>query len=151
LEVLAIHNHLIGETPRVLYLHFHGHGDASTVARALRGALEKTNTPLAAPAKPAGPTPEQPSMLQRFQDALGRKGTMAGTVLQVGAPRADTIREGGVEIPASMGMSTAINAQATERGVATTGDFVLVADEVNPVIRALQANGIEVTALHSHM
>jgi hypothetical protein len=151
LEILAIHNHLIDESPRVLYLHFHGHGEAAALARALRGALEKTKTPLGAPGTPATPTAEQQAVLQRFQDALGRNGTMAGGVLQIGAPRKDPIREQGMEVPPSMGMATAINVQAAGKGVAATGDFVLVADEVNPVILALQARGIDVTALHSHM
>jgi hypothetical protein len=151
LEILAIHNHLLEETPRVMYLHFHGHGEPDAVARALRSALEKTATPLAAPGPPPSPTPEQQALLQRFQDALGRKGTMAGRVLQIGVPRAGPIREDGMEVPSSMGMATAINVQASGKGVAATGDFVLTADEVNPVVAALQANGIEVTALHSHM
>jgi len=151
LEVLAIHNHLIEETPRVVYLHFHGHGEATTIARALRGALEKTKTPLAKPGPPPSPTSEQQAVLQRFQDALGRKGNMAGRVLQIGVPRAESIREQGVEIPPSMGMANSINVQSAGKGVATTGDFVLIADEVSPVVRALQANGIDVTALHSHM
>jgi hypothetical protein len=150
-EILAIHNHLIDETPRVLYLHFHGHGDASSLARILRGALEKTKTPLGAPGAPPSPTAEQQALLQRFQDALGRKGTMAGRVLQIGVPRAETIREKGMDVPPSMGMATAINVQAAGTGVASTGDFVLVADEVNPVIAALHEHGIDVTALHSHM
>jgi len=151
LEVLAIHNHLIEETPRVVYLHFHGHGEATTIARSLRGALEKTKTPLAKPGPPPSLTSEQQAVLQRFQDALGRKGNMAGRVLQIGVPRAESIREQGVEIPPSMGMANSINVQSAGKGVATTGDFVLIADEVSPVVRALQANGIDVTALHSHM
>jgi hypothetical protein len=51
-----------------------------------------------------------------------------------------------------MGMANAVNFETVdENRVATTGDFVLLADEVNPVIRELQAHGIQVTALHSHM
>jgi hypothetical protein len=76
---------------------------------------------------------------------------MAGTVLQVGVPRAEPIQDGGMEIPPGMGMANALNFETVENRVATTGDFVLVADEVNPVIRELQAHGIRVTALHSHM
>jgi hypothetical protein len=76
---------------------------------------------------------------------------MAGTVLQLGVPRADPILDGGNEVPPSMGMATALNFETVGSQVATTGDFVLIADEVNPVIRELQAHGIRVTALHSHM
>src|SRR5262249_5020004 len=76
-EILAIHNHLAGETPHVLYLHFHGHGDAATLAKTLKAALAKTKTP--APGKSAAvPTAEQPAAFGKLQTALGRTGAMAG-------------------------------------------------------------------------
>ena len=152
-EILAIHNHLIEEAPRVLYIHFHGMGDAAALAKTLKAALEKTKTPLAPPAgkAPAKPTPAQEKTFQKIQDVLGRKGNMAGTVLQFGVPRAESIQDGAMEVPPSMGMANAINFETVENRVATTGDFVLIADEVNPVIRELQAHGIRATALHSHM
>jgi hypothetical protein len=150
LEILAIHNHLIGETPHVLYVHFHGHGDPTTLARTLKAALAKTKTPPAGNA-PARTTPEQEKIFERLQEALGRKGTMSGTVLQVGVPRAEPIFDGGMEVPPGMGMNNPMNFQTVGTGVATTGDFVLIADEVNPVLRELHAHGIAVTALHSHM
>jgi hypothetical protein len=149
-EILAIHNHLAGESPHLLYVHFHGHGDAAALARTLKSALTKTKTP--APGKsPAAPTAEQTQTFEKLQAALGRKGTMSGTVLQVGVPRSEAIPDGGVEVPASLGMSTALNFQTVGAEVATSGDFVLVADEVNPVLRELRAHGIAPTALHSHM
>jgi len=152
-EILAIHNHLIDEVPRVVYVHFHGMGDAAALAKTLKGALERTGTPVAPPAgkAPAKPTPAQEKTFQKIQDLLGRKGAMAATVLQFGVPRAEAIQDGGMEVPPSMGMANAINFETFENRVATTGDFVLVADEVNPVIRELHAHGIRVTALHSHM
>jgi hypothetical protein len=151
-EILAIHNHLIDEVPRVVYLHFHGMGDAAALAKTLKAALATTKTPLAPSAGTAAkPTAAQEKTFQKIQDLLGRKGAMAGTVLQFGVPRADSIQDGGMEVPPSMGMANAINFETFENRVATTGDFVLVADEVNPVIRELHAHGIRVTALHSHM
>lgn len=150
-DVLAIHNHLIGETPRVVYMHFSGHGRAADVARSLKAALEKTGTPLGPPGVPQTPSPAESAALQRVEEALGRKGAMAGRVLQVSVPRSEVIREGGMEVPATMGMATALNFQVVGDRVATTGDFVLIASEVNPVIRELRSRGLEVTALHSHM
>lgn len=149
-EVLAIHNHLIGEMPRVLYLHFMGKGEPAALAKTLRAALEKTKTPMKS-GPPSKPAPAQEKMFEDVQSALGRKGSMAGTVLQIGVPRSEPIRDGEAEVPASMGMSESINVQTTGNRVAATGDFVLIADEVNPVIRELESHGIEVTALHSHM
>lgn len=151
-DVLAIHNHLLGESPQVLYVHFGCHGQPEAIAKTLRTALEATKTPLAAPVAPAlAPTLAESAVLERIQEILGRKGSMAGRVLQVNVPRSSKIEEDGAEVPPSLGMSNAINVQVVDSRVATTGDFVLVADEVNPVIRELEAHGIQVTALHSHM
>ena len=146
---LAQHD-LLGETPRVVYVHFMGHGEEAMLARTLSGALEKTRTPRES-AVSANPSADETKVLDAFQAALGRKGTMTGTVLQISVPRSDPITDGGMEIPASMGIAESINVQTSGSQVATTGDFVLVADEVNPVIRELEAHGIDVTALHSHM
>jgi len=122
LEVLAVHNHLIGESPQVLYVHFGGHGDAQQVAKALRGALDTTKTPLAATAAaPASPSPAETAAFDSVQAALGRKGSMAGRVLQVAVPRSGKIEEDGMEIPASVGMATTLNFQLVGDRVATTG------------------------------
>ena len=152
-EILAIHNHLIDEMPRILYVHFHGRGEASAIAKTLKTALDKTKTPLraAAPKTPSKPTPAQERAFERVQAVLGRRGTMAGHVLQVSVPRAAPVQQDGMEVPPSMGMAIAMNFEHLGARVATTGDFVLTADEVNPVIRELRLHDIEVTALHSHM
>ncbi|HEY2292206.1 MAG TPA: DUF1259 domain-containing protein [Thermoanaerobaculia bacterium] len=150
IEISAIHNHLINESPHVIYLHFSGHGNATALARTLKEALGKTGTPMT-PAPPAKASPADEQAFKTVQEVLGRSGTLAGTVLQIGVPRAERIEEKGMEIPASMGMATALNFERVGDRVATTGDFVLVASEINPVIRELRAHGIAVTALHSHM
>jgi len=83
---------------------------------------------------------------------LGRAGKVNGGVYQVSVPRAEAITEDGMDVPPAMGIATALNFQPTSgRKAAITGDFVLISSEVNPVIRILKQNGIEVTALHSHM
>jgi hypothetical protein len=151
LDVLAIHNHLIGESPQVIYVHFGGHGDPQKVARALRAALDATKTPLGAPAATPSPSAAESAAFEKVQGVLGRKGSLAGHVLQVSAPRAQKIEEDGIEVPASSGMATALNFQVVDNRVAATGDFVMIAEEVNPVVHELEAHGIQVTALHSHM
>ena len=152
MEVSAIHNHLIGESPRVMYVHFSGRGDAVALARTLHSALATTKTPIAPPPAPTTP-PAAPALPTADLDRiLGRAGKANGGVYQFSMPRAEAIHEGGMTVPPSMGVSTAINFQpAGNDRAATTGDFVLLASEVNPVIRALHAGGIAVTALHSHM
>jgi hypothetical protein len=149
-EILAIHNHLLGETPHVIYVHFHGHADPASLAKTLKAALAKTKTPPPGKAPPK-PTAEQEKTFEKLQQALGQKGTMSGRVLQVGLARSEPIRDGGLEVPPSMGMNNPMNFQTVGTRIATTGDFVLIADEVNPVLRELHSHGIQVTALHSHM
>lgn len=145
----ALHNHLIGETPHVMYLHFSGRGDAVKLATTLHNALARTKTPMA-PAAAASASLDLPSAdLDRI---LGYSGKANAGVDQFSVPRAEKITEHGMEIPPAMGTATAINFQSVGNGAAAvTGDFVMTATEVNPVIRALRAGKIEVTALHSHM
>lgn len=150
-EQTALHNHMLGESPRVMYMHVAGHGDATKLAQAVRTALGQSKTPLEAPAPPAAPAPIDLDTTA-IARALGVTGKVNGGVYQVGVPRRETIRERGREVPPAMGVATAINFQPTGGGkAAITGDFVMTAAEVNPVIRALEEHGIAVTALHSHM
>jgi hypothetical protein len=155
IEISAIHNHLVNESPHVVYVHFSGHGDAPALAAGLQQALAHTATPTAPPAQPAKPLPADEKAFAAVQQVLGRQGSLAGTVLQVGVPRAEKIEENGMEIPPAMGTATALNFQrAGDRAgdhVAATGDFVLIASEVNPVIHELRSRGLAVTALHTHM
>ena len=150
-EITAVHNHLMGETPKVLYVHYMAHGSASQMATSLHTALAVSKTPLEKPAA-AAEEPTPPAWVKTVEDALGRKGTFKGGVLSYGVPRSDTIAMAGMTIPPAAGVGEAINFQAADSGnVATTGDFVLVADEVNPVLSELQGRNVLVTALHSHM
>lgn len=150
-EITAVHNHLLNETPRVLYMHYLGHGNAAELAKSLRTALAASKTPLGAPASAAAPA-SPPAFVKTIEDTLGRQGQFNGGVLAFGIPRAETITEGGMTLTPTQGVAESINFQETAPGqVATTGDFVLQAAEVNPVISALEQNNIQVTALHSHM
>ncbi len=151
IEQTALHNHVLNESPRVMYMHISGHGDPVKLAHALHDALALTGTP---PPSNAAPAAAQELTIdeEAIGKLLGSKGTVNGGVLQFSVSRAEKITDEGMEIPPSMGTATAINFQPTGPGrAAITGDFVLIASEVNPVIRALRENGIRVTAVHSHM
>src|SRR5690349_5812720 len=152
-EITAVHNHLLRASPATFYMHVGGQGDPVRLATAIRTALAESKTPLT----PAAPPASQPAMdldTAQLDQIIGAKGNANGGVYQFGVPRKDPVNESGMQIaPAGpMGLATGINFQPTGGGkAAITGDFVLTAEEVNPVIRALRANGIEVTAIHSHM
>jgi len=150
-EQTALHNHVLKESPRVMYMHILAHGDPSKIARTIHDALGQSRTPLG-PASPASATSASDLDTAGIARALGIAGKLNGVVYQVTVPRSEKIMEMGTEVPPSMGVATAINFQPTGGGkAAITGDFVLRASEVNPVIRALRENRIEVTAVHSHM
>jgi len=148
LEITAIHNHLINETPAIKYIHFHGSGDALQLAEKIKSVLAVTATPLTPPATQTQATNIDWS---KVTAVLGTTGKQNGMLLQYSFPRNEKLTESGMEMPPSMGMATAINFQMDGNRAAITGDFVLIPDEVNPVIKALTENGIMPTAIHSHM
>jgi hypothetical protein len=151
IEQTALHNHVLHESPRVMYMHIAGRGSAVKLASSLHDVLALTGTPMPS-ASPATSTPDLGIDPDSIGQILGFKGAVNAGVLQFSIPRVETITEEGIEIPPSMGTATAINFQPTGGGrAAITGDFVLVASEVNPVIRALLQTEIQVTAIHSHM
>jgi uncharacterized protein DUF1259 len=149
IEITALHNHLIGEAPRVMYMHIHGMGNAANLGKAIHSAIAKTKTP---DAGAATAPPDLDIDTKQIDQILGHSGKNNGGIYQVSVPRTEHITDGGMAIPNSMGVATALNFQPTGGGkAAITGDFVLLGKEVNPVIKALRENGIAVTALHSHM
>jgi Domain of Unknown Function (DUF1259) len=152
IEITAVHNHLLRANPVTFYLHVGGMGDPVKMATAIRTALAQSKTPLTAPAATTSPPIELDTA--QLDQIIGVKGQANGGVYQFGVPRRDPIIQEGTPLtpPGPLGMATGIGFQPTGGGKASvTGDFVLTADEVNPAIKTLRANGIEVTALHSHM
>lgn len=153
LQITAVHNHLLRANPATFYIHVGGHGDPAKMAAVILEALAASKTPLVTPAA-ITPPPAVDLDTAQLDQVIGAKGQPNSGVYQFNVPRRDPVMEGGMQIApvGPMGVATAINFQSTGGGkAATTGDFVLAGDEVNPVIKALRANGIDVTAVHSHM
>lgn len=148
IEITALHNHIIEENPKIMYLHVAGHGDPVNLAEKMKDALSVTGTPLA-----STPPEKSPSTFNwsKVEDIIGWKGVQRGKVFQFSIPRPEKITEKGVGIPPAMGIAMPINFQLIGEKAATTGDFVLLSNEVNPVVRELTKNGITVTAIHNHM
>jgi len=149
-EVTALHNHLIGESPRILYIHMGGHGDPVKMARTIKQAvaLTKTSLPQGGGAKESEDLGFDVAAVEKI---LGHPGTVSGGVLHVNVPRAEKLTEEGMDTPPSMGAGTSINFQPTGNGkAAIAGDFAMRWKEVGPVMKALQDNGVQAVALHSH-
>jgi hypothetical protein len=153
LDITAVHNHLLRASPATFYMHVGGHGDPVKMAAVIHDALAVSKTPLSVPAA-AAPPPAVDLDTAQLDQIMGAKGQANGGVYQFNVPRRDAVTMDGMAItpPAPLGAAIGINFQPTGDGkAAITGDFVLTNDEVNPVIRALRANSIDVTAVHSHM
>lgn len=151
ISVTALHNHLLRAEPATMYLHIGGRGDPVAMARAIRVALEQSRTPIATepPKDQASPIALDTAALDR---AIGHGGKADGGIYKFAVPRADGVSAHGHDVPEAMGSAVAIAFQPTGDGkAAVTGDFVLEAEEVDPVVGALMEHGIEVTALHNHM
>jgi hypothetical protein len=152
LQVTAVHNHLLRASPPTFYMHVSGTGSAEQLARMTRVALEESLTPWEMGAAPAAAATDLGLPTAEIDKAIGFKGRNNNGVYQFGVPRSDSIKQGGMSIPGAMGSAIAINFQPTGDGkAAITGDFVALAGEVNPLIKALRDNSIEVTAIHNHM
>ncbi len=150
-DITAVHNHLMKETPSVLYMHYMGHGKAADIAQSLRTALAESKTPLDKPTPPVS-AGEPPAFVKTVEEGVGTKGRFTGGVLSFAISRSSAITDHGMTLSGAQGVAESINFQDAGSGkVATTGDFVLTAEEVNPVISALEDHEIQVTALHSHL
>jgi Domain of Unknown Function (DUF1259) len=150
IEITALHNHLLRAQPATFYMHILGHGDSIQLATALHDGLVLSKTPLTAPSGAAPPQIELDTA--SIDRTLGAKGKVNGGVYQVSMKRAGKVNDAGMPVPDAMGSAEAINFQPTGDGkAAIAGDFVLTANEVNPVLRVLRGNGIEATASHNHM
>jgi uncharacterized protein DUF1259 len=150
-EITALHNHLIGESPKIMYLHMGGHGDPVKMARTIKQAVGLTKTPL----PPGGGAKETAADLgfdvAAVEKIMGRPGNVSGGVLHFSAPRAEKLTEEGMDTPPSMGAGTVINFQPAGNGrAAIAGDFAMTGNEVGPVMKVLENNGIQAVALHSH-
>jgi hypothetical protein len=150
-DVTAVHNHLLRAEPLTFYMHVGGHGDPVKMAQTIRDALAVSKTPLTAAT--AGQPPAIDLDTAQIDQIIGAKGSNNGGVYAINVPRRDPITDHGMPVGAPiMGGATGINFQPTGGGkAAITGDFALIGSEVADVVRALRSNGIDVTAIHSHM
>jgi hypothetical protein len=152
LDITAIHNHILRSSPATFYMHVGGHGDPEKMAAVIRSALSASKTPFDPPSTTAGRAPAVDLDTAKLDQIMGVKGTANGGVYQFGVPRRDPATESGMQVNTPLGGANAINFQPTGNGkAAITGDFLVTGNEVNPLIRALRAGDIEVTAIHSHM
>src|SRR5947208_9354096 len=152
IEVTAVHNHFFWDEPRMFYMHVHAHGKPADLARKVKPALDligKGARPAAAPAAPAAaPTIDTAKLAQ----IVGTQGEQSGAVYKITIGRDDLrLAEMGAAINARMGLNTWAAFVGTNDNAAVAGDVAMLANEVQPVLKALRKNGIDVVAIHHHM
>ncbi len=147
INVTAIHNHFLRESPRIMYMHIHGMGQAGALAQGIRKALDKTGIPWSHPvatnASPAVNT-------KRIEEIIGHAGKAGNGIFKITVGRPG-VRMNGVELTSSMGLNSWIAFIGTNERSHVAGDIAMLANEVNPVIRTLRRHGIRILAVHNHM
>lgn len=147
----ALHNHLLGESPSIMWIHLHGKGDPVEMAKNLRPIIVEASRGSTTATKRAS-TPVSELDTAAMDSVLRANGTAGEGVYSYDISRAETITMDGTVLPPEMGISTEIFFQPIGNGsAAVTGEFVLTREEVEPVLRSLTGNGIKVTAIHNHM
>jgi hypothetical protein len=154
LEVTALHNHFFWDEPRMFYMHVHGHGKPADLARKVKPALDLIGKGTPRPPAPAAPAATPSSTLDsaRLAQIVGTQGEQSGVVYKITIGRDDLkLTEMGAPINARMGLNTWAAFVGTNDNAAVAGDVAMLASEVQPVLKALRKNGLDVVAIHHHM
>jgi hypothetical protein len=153
LTISAIHNHFLRNHPAVMYMHIGGMGKTDVMAQKVKAVFDKITqlrgkNPSSAPADSVENTID----IKKLDAIIGSKGEMSKGVYKYTIGRPDVnLKEHGIQVTNFGGFNTWAAWQGTEDKAAVAGDFTMLENEVEPVIKALIENGIEVVALHNHM
>jgi hypothetical protein len=152
-EVSALHNHFFGERPHVMFLHVGGMGDPAKLAGGLRSALDVLGKQPSPASEPAGSLDVASQLdVAKLASILGHEGRLSKGIYKVTVGRPQVrLTEMGVPVDSEMGFNSWAAFQGTMDKAAVAGDFAMLAEEVNPIVRELRRSGIEVVALHNHM
>jgi len=155
LEVTALHNHFFWETPRIYYMHVHGHRKAADLAQRIKPALDLIGKgqPPATASGGAGNANTKTSLdTAQIAKIVGHEGEQSGGVYKITLGRDDLkLKEMGATINARMGLNTWAAFYGTNEDAAVAGDVAMLESEVTPTLKALRSNGLDVVAIHHHM
>jgi len=156
LEVTAVHNHFFFESPRIFYMHVHGHGKPADLAKMAKPALDLIGRVSAAHQSTVtgGTSNVMAGQLDTAKIAriAGHEGEQTGAVYKITVGRDDlNLKEMGANINSRMGLNTWAAFFGSDANAEVAGDIAMLSQEVTPVLKALRANGLDVVAIHHHM
>src|SRR5436305_14454497 len=156
LEVTALHNHFFFETPRIFYMHVHGHGKTADLVRMVKPAVDLIG---------AGSSRHQNSVTggnsnvaqgqfdtDKITQIVGHEGEQTGPSYKITVGRDDLkLKDMGAVINARMGLNTWAAFFGSNANAEVAGDVAMLSPEITPVLKALRSNGLNVVAIHNHM
>jgi len=156
LEVTAIHNHFFFESPRIFYMHVHGHGKAADLAKMAKPAVDLIGrgSPQHMSSVTGGRSTISAGQIDTAKIAriVGHDGEQSGKVYKITVARDDLkLKEMGAPINSRMGLNTWAAFYGSDANAEVAGDVAMLSQEVTPVLKALRTNGLNVVAIHQHM
>jgi hypothetical protein len=156
LDVTALHNHFFFESPRIFYMHVHGHGKAAELASSVKPAIDLighgTSQHQSSVTGGTGNVSAGQIDTAKIAQIVGHEGEQSGQVYKITLGRDDlNVKEMGATINARMGLNTWAAFYGSDSNAEIAGDVAMLASEVTPVLKALRSNGLNVVAIHHHM
>ena len=152
IDVTALHNHFFWDDPHVYFMHVHGMGKATDLARRVKPGLDLIGRVTPAPLAPWGGGTGEPLDTAKLAKIVGHEGEQSGAVYKITVGRDDLgMKEHGAAINARMGLNTWAAFVGTQEDAAIAGDVAMLENEITPVVKALRKNGLDVVAIHHHM
>jgi hypothetical protein len=152
IDVTALHNHFFWDDPHVYFMHVHGMGKATDLARRVKPGLDLIGHVTPAPPAPWGGGTGAPLDTAKLAKIVGHEGEQSGAVYKITVGRDDLgMKEHGAVINARMGLNTWAAFVGTQEDAAIAGDVAMLENEITPVLKALRKNGLDVVAIHHHM
>lgn len=154
LEVTALHNHFFWDEPRVFFMHIHGHGKALDLANQIKPAIDLIGQHKPTESGPTSSAAQSESTLdtEKIAKIIGHSGDKSGPVYKITVGRDDLdVKEMGATINSRMGLNTWAAFVGNNEDAAVAGDIAMLESEVQPVLKALRAQGLDVVAIHHHM
>jgi hypothetical protein len=153
LDVTALHNHFLRDTPRIYYMHVHGIGTAADLAKRIRSAIDLiARDPFAVLAGTGSELAAGPLSADQLSKIIGHPGEQTGPVYKITIGRSDVdLKEHGARIDARMGFNTWAAFAGSDQEAVVAGDVAMLANEVTPVLKAMREAGLQIVAIHHHM